>query len=92
MIRDKDTIYGEPNDPNAITATDDLTVNTLIVGSGNKGIKSYKIENFTGNALIYIDENYEVQYLPITFANKILGTDENAKLTWLDIPDSLLAK
>lgn len=91
MIRDINTIYGEANDPNAITATGELIVNTLIVGSGNKGIKSYKIENFSGNALIYIDENYEVQYLPITFANKILGTDENAQLTWLDVPDGLLA-
>lgn len=80
MIRDKNKIYGEPNDPNTVIATGTLTANSLIVGAGNKGVKSLLSSDKT---IIWIKDGI-VQQLPINVANKILGTDENGDLVWLD--------
>lgn len=80
MIRDKNKIYGEPNDPNTVMATGTLTANSLIVGAGNKGVKSLLSSDKT---IIWIKDGI-VQQLPINVANKILGTDENGDLVWLD--------
>lgn len=80
MIRDKDKIYGEPNDPNTVLAGGTLDLNNLIVGAGNKGVK--KLES-TGKVLIWVKDGI-VQQLPVVSANKVLGTDENGNLVWLD--------
>ena len=81
MIRDKSRIYGEKNDPNTVIATGILNDNNLIVGAGNKGIKNLET---SGKVLIWIKDGV-VKQLPIVMANKILGTDENGNLVWLDI-------
>lgn len=78
MIRDKNKIYGEPNDPNTVLASGTLKENSLVVGAGNKGVKS--LEN-TGKALVWVKDG-KVQLLPIHLANSVLGTDENGNLVW----------
>ena len=40
MIRDKYKIYGEMNDPNTVTATDELADGALVLGAGGKSIKA----------------------------------------------------
>lgn len=80
MIRDKNKIYGEPNDPNTVVATGTLTANSLVVGAGNKGVKSLLS---SGKTIIWVRDGI-VQQLPVNVANKVLGTDENGNLVWLD--------
>lgn len=81
MIRDKDTIYGEVNDPNTVIAEGILNEGALVVGAGNKGVK---ILESTGKQIIWI-QNGIVKQLPISFANKVLGTDQDGNLVWYDI-------
>lgn len=81
MIRTKHKIYGEKNDPNTVIAGGTLTDSALIVGAGNKGIKTLLS---TGRNLIYVKDGI-VKQLPFTAANKVLGTDENGNLVWLDL-------
>ena len=80
MIRDKNKIYGEPNDPNTVIASGTLIENNLLVGAGHKGVKTLVS---TGKVLIWVKDGV-VQQLPINVANKVLGTDENGNLVWLD--------
>ena len=80
MIRDKNKIYGEANNPNTVLASGTLTENQLIVGAGNKGIKTLLS---TGKNIIWI-QNGIVQLLPFTAANKVLGTDADGNLVWKD--------
>lgn len=81
MIRDATTIYGEPNDPNTVLASGILTQDALIVGAGNKGVKTY---SSVGKQLLYL-RNGEIQELSFAVANKVLGTDENGNLVWKDL-------
>lgn len=81
MIRDNNNIYGEANNPNTVLAAGTLSENTLIVGAGNKGVKNLLSTN--SKNILWI-KNGIVQTLPITLANKVLGTDENGNLVWLD--------
>lgn len=80
MIRDKDKIYGEANDPNTVIASGTLVADNLIVGAGNKGVKTLLS---TGKNIVWI-RNGIVQQLPFTAANKVLGTDADGNLVWLD--------
>ena len=68
------------NNPNTVLASGTLTENQLIVGAGNKGIKTLLS---TGKNIIWI-QNGIVQLLPFIAANKVLGTDESGNLVWLD--------
>lgn len=81
MIRDENNIYGERNDPNTVLASGTLTQDSLIVGDGNKGVKSY---TSTGKQLIYL-RNGTITELPFAVANKVLGTDESGNLVWKDL-------
>ena len=80
MIRDNKKIYGEVNDPNTVLASGTLSEDNLIVGNGNKGIKTLLS---SGKAIVWV-RNGIVQQLPFTAANKILGTDADGNLVWLD--------
>lgn len=80
MIRDKNKIYGEVNNPNTVLASGTLTENQLIVGAGNKGIKTLLS---TGKNIVWI-QNGIVQLLPFIAANKVLGTDADGNLVWKD--------
>ena len=67
MIRDKNKIYGEANNPNTVLASGTLTnVKTLLS---------------TGKVIIWV-KNGEIQQLPFTAANKVLGTDADGNLVW----------
>lgn len=81
MIRDASTIYGEVNDPNTVLASGILSQDSLIVGAGNKGVKTY---NSVGKQLLYL-RNGEIQELSFAVANKVLGTDESGNLVWKDL-------
>lgn len=80
MIRDAETIYGEANDPNTVIAAGTLTDGNLIVGAGNKGVKTLLS---TGKVILWV-RNGILQQLPFTAANKVLGTDADGNLVWLD--------
>lgn len=81
MIRDKNKIYGEANNPNTVLADGTLLEDNLVVGAGNKGIKTLLSE---GKAIIWVKDGI-VKQLPFTAANKVLGTDENGNLVWMSI-------
>ena len=72
MIRDKNRIYGEANDPNTVLADGALTNNHIMLGADNKGAKVLN----TASAFISTDVNGNVHTTAAT-ANKLLGTDTN---------------
>lgn len=80
MIRDKNKIYGEANNPNTVLASGTLTDGYLLVGAGNKGVKTLWS---SGKVIIWV-RNGEIQQLPFTAANKVLGTDADGNLVWKD--------
>ncbi len=83
MIRDKDKIYGEVNDPNTVIATGTLQGNKLLLGSGNKGVKTYN-PSTTAKCLPYLNADGTITNLPLNVgAYKVIGTDANGKLTTL---------
>lgn len=81
MIRDANKIYGEANDPNTVLASGTLQEGSLIIGAGNKGVKTLLS---TGKDILYIRNGVIIQ-LPFAQANKVLGTDESGNLVWKDI-------
>lgn len=81
MIRDKSKIYGEPNNPNTVLATGTMTPNRLVVGAGNKGVKTF--EPPEGFSLINSNSGI-VEAFPLA-PNKLIGTDANGNLVLKDI-------
>lgn len=83
MIRDKDKIYGEVNDPNTVVATGTLQGNKLLLGSGNKGVKTYS-PNTNAKCLPYLNVDGTIANMPLNVgAYKVLGTDARGNLTTL---------
>ena len=83
MIRDKDKIYGEVNDPNTVLATGTLQGNKLLLGSGNKGVKTYN-PNTNAKCLPYLNTDGTIANMPLNVgAYKVLGTDASGNLTTL---------
>lgn len=80
MIRDNNKIYGEVNDPNTVLSSGQLLPDKLVVGNGNKSIKTF---DASSNSIIQI-LNGKVVAFNINMANKIIGTDENGNLALLD--------
>lgn len=87
MIRDKNRIYGEANDPNTVLADGALTNNHIMLGANNKGAKVLN----TASAFISTDINGNVHTTAAT-ANKLLGTDANGNPimtdSWTDLNKS----
>lgn len=81
MIRDKDRIYAEVNDPNTVLANGLLTNGQLVVGTGNKGVQTYTGSN---KSLLYQDSSGNVNSLSYNQANKLVGTDADGNLTLVD--------
>lgn len=83
MIRDKNKIYGEVNDPNTVIATGTLQGNKLLLGSGNKGVKTYT-PNINAKSLPYLNADGTINKLSLNVgAHRVLGTDANGTFTTL---------
>lgn len=83
MIRDKDQIYGEPNDPNTVLSETELPVDTFVVGAGNRGVKQF----VPGAKRIIVTDSYgNASSISYDIANKALGTDENGNIVMRDLP------
>lgn len=83
MVRDKNTIFAEPNDPDTVLAAEDsyeFENNALITGEGNKKVKHQADEKDYGSILFLV--NGQVQELQIQPSKK-LGTDANGNLAWV---------
>lgn len=83
MIRDKNQIYGEANDPNTVLSEAELSVNKLVVGAGNKGIKEF---NPGANRIIITDSYGNASSLGYKIPNKAVGTDEDGNIVMRDLP------
>ena len=81
MIRTANKIYGEINDLNTVLANSDLGTGKLIVGNGNKGIKTFTPGP---NQLLIVNENGEVDTLPLNLGNKAIGTNEVGDIVLID--------
>jgi hypothetical protein len=83
MIRNKNQIYGEPNDPNTVLASEPLVADKYVVGAGNKGIKTYD----AGNKKLMITDQYgRVSCVSYDVPNKCIGTDINGDIVLREIP------
>lgn len=84
MVRDKNGILAEVNDENTVKANNPVGTTTVIIGASNHNIfcldlydalLATKNGRFSSN-IIKIGTSAQ--------ANKILGTDMNGDLVWLD--------
>lgn len=83
MIRSKLKIFGEANDPNTVLATGTLTNDQLVVGAGNKGIKSF----IPGaRKLLYTNASGELKAFDYSTPNKLIGTNSTGDLILKDLP------
>lgn len=83
MIRDNNTIYGEPNDPNTVLSESELPVNTFVVGAGNRGVKQFA----PGAKRLLVTDSYgNASSISYDIANKAVGTDENGNIVMRDLP------
>ena len=85
MIRSKNKIYGEPNDPNTVLAPTSPSPNQWIVGDDLKNITAY----LPGPNRILIT-NGTGQLTALSFsgqANKIIGTDDSGNIVLYDRSD-----
>lgn len=77
MIKIRNKKYGERNDPNTILASQPLNTQ-LIVGAGNKGIKSIELP---ANAILVVDENSKVRFLEFSYKyNTVIAINYNGEL------------
>lgn len=83
MIRDRNQIYGEPNDPSTVLSETELPSGCFVVGIGNRGVKKFE----PGNSKLVITDKYgNASSLPYNSANKVVGTDEDGNLVMRDLP------
>lgn len=83
MIRDKNKVYGEVNDPNNVIATGTLMEGAPVIGAGNKGIKTLNITS--GPVLLYQDANGNLKQLPLV-ANKLVRVKSDLTLELVNMP------
>ena len=85
MVRDKNGILAEVNDENTVKANNPVYSTAVIIG----GVSNYNIQSLDlYNALLATKngkfrENI-IKIGTLKQANKILGTDMNGDLVWLD--------
>lgn len=93
MVRDKNIILAEPNDENTVLSKYDLGTNYIVLTiKSNHYLDTHQYTS-SGNAILGKMEvptsSTSIQFFPIIFgtseqASKILGTDANGDLVWLD--------
>lgn len=82
MIRTKDAIYGEVNDPNTVEASGTLTTDTTVVGAGNKGVQTL---SYPPNRILIVKADGTLDLLDFNgLANKVIATDDDGKIVLID--------
>lgn len=82
MIRTKDKVLAEPNDPNTILSTKSLTAGSIVAGDGNKAIKSF--EPSTNRVLLISKKDGTLATLSLNKPNIFIGTDSNGEVVLYD--------
>ena len=85
MIRTKDKILAEPNDPNTVLSMTGLTTNGLIRGVGNKAVADYTPSN--SKVLIVSRKDGSLYPLHINKPNVVIGTNSEGEITLYDRSD-----
>lgn len=88
MIRGKDKIYGEMNDPNTVIRSDVISLGALaIIGNGNKGATGFDTTAglMFGVLMSKSDGTVEFPQYPVSDRpwSYVIGTDAAGKLTYL---------
>lgn len=79
MIRNQTKIFGEPNHPDTVLATELLESDSLVVGAGNKGVKPLL---HGSKEIVYIDQTGKVKTLSYNSPNMYLCTDSGGDLVF----------
>ena len=83
MIRDKNKVYGEMNDPNTVLALNELIQDQPIIGAGGRYIKNYDVGP---NKILITDTRGKLTSISYDVPNKCLGTDSLGFIVMRDIP------
>lgn len=86
MIRDKNRIYGEMNDPRTVIAEKFLEENKFVVGAGNRGVKTYVPK--TKNSILVV-RNGVLEEFPLSGQNKLVGSNSYGELEFLDMKQTI---
>lgn len=83
MIRDKNKVYGELNDPNTVIAEPaSLTDKKYVVGNGGKTVKSFQPGP---NRILYTNPiTGKIDGFHFNIPNRLIGTDSSGKLSLLE--------
>lgn len=85
MVRTKEKVLAEPNDPNTILANENLIEGGLIIGKGNQGIQSF--EHSLNRVLLVSKKDGTLTTLRLDQPNKVVGTDSNGEIVLYDRSD-----
>lgn len=88
MIRTKNKVFGEMNASNTCKTNNIMSTNRLIVTDINSEISVLEPIDANGNitsGVYYTDANGKAAFFPTDGPNKLLGTDANGNLTWINI-------
>ena len=84
MIRTKNKILAEANDPNTVLSSGPILNNRLIVGAGNKSVKC-KYSSLTSNKLIVSTKTGSIKFISLAKGTDvIIGTDAKGEIVLYD--------
>lgn len=86
MVRTKEKILAEPNDPNTILCPNRYLIEDgLVVGNGNKAINFFHHQ--IGRVLLVSRKDGTLTTLRLDQPNKVVGTDSNGEIVLYDRSD-----
>lgn len=93
MIRSKNKIHGELNDPNTVLASDNLNKGVLVRGFDNKSVRGPEYRSFRSGVYVVNDSGVQNLNSAFNFASgsardTIIGTDDQGNI--ISIPRSQL--
>ena len=88
MIRTKNKVLGETNLPNRCISPNNLIDNGIVIINTNNELEVLEPKDSTGlitSGIYYINQDGKAAFFPTDGPNKLLSTDSNGNLCWVDI-------
>lgn len=84
MIRTKNKILAEANDPDTVLLSGQIFNNRLVVGAGNKSVKC-KYSALAGNKLIVSTKTGSIKFISLAKGvDVVIGTDSEGEIVLYD--------
>lgn len=89
QIRIDNKVYAEQNHSNTVLSNFILSDNKIVLGDGSKRLKTF---DMLGNGILVTDSTGSATFFEVPDGiegqNKLLATDENGNLVWVEKEDT----